>query len=540
MYLTVRILSIFRALALCLLLLAAANLDGYGQKIYADVQRSGTTGTGGTITDPNFSVDVSNLTNYTRLSASSTVLVSGGAWQQLTFSSRTFLANSTVFIKVNVASSLLGGGITAQTYVGSNASSVGSIVTSQSTYFTSIDGATYLAVTGNSNFNAIRITLAPPALLGVSTADIYYAFYEPTNKACAEVLGTSVGGTGISLGGGVANPLNAVDNNLNTYSSLNGGILGLGYTISQTAYFSNLSNIGDAATITFSLPPSLLQLSLFNNININLYNGSALVNSGTIGGLLSLDLLGLLRSGQRYTVSYTPENVVFDRIEVSIATGVALLTDLRIHEIQRTPAKPIVPIAHPSVETVCYGSIATLRATTASEGSVLRWYNQLNDGTILLEGNEYTTPPVTIAVGDTAFYYVATAWASGCPAESQRVKIAVVANPLPTITLSSSLDMCQGDVNSLLSYTNIANDPTRYSIAWSGSPVGFVDVNDAPLPLNNITLTIPASASAGTYTGILRVKNITTSCESEGIAFSITVHPKPNVPNLEIITNSQY
>lgn len=540
MYLTVRILSVFRALALCFLLLLVVRQEGYGQRVYANLERHSSPVPNGTsITNESASVS-SDLADYTRLSASP-ILTSTSIWQQLIFSGRTFSANSTVYIRVNIVGSLLGGSIKGEAYSGSNSNSNGTLMQSQATMFTSVDGTSYLAVTSTSgSFNAVRVTLSSPALAGTSTADIFYAFYEPVNKACAEVLGTSVGGTGISLGGGVANPLNAVDNNLNTYSSLNGGILGLGYTINQTAYFSNLSNIGDAATITFSLPPSLLQLSLFNNININLYNGSSLVNTGTIGGLLSLDLLGLLRSGQRYTVSYVPENVVFDRIEVNVATGVALLSDLRIHEIQRTPAKPIVPIAYPSVETVCYGSSATLRATTASEGSVLRWYNQLNDGTILLEGNEYTTLPVTIAVGDTAFYYVAAAWASGCPAESQRVKVAVVANPLPTITLSSSLDMCQGDASSLLSYTNIINDPTRYSIAWSGSPVGFVDVNDAALPLNNITLTIPSSASAGTYTGILRVKNITTNCESEGIAFSIIVHPKPNTPNLEIMTNSQY
>lgn len=540
MYLTVRTLSIFRAIALCLLFLFGVKEEGYGQRVYADTQQSGTTGTGASVTNPTYSVNINNLSDYTKLTASTALVVSGSSWQQLTFSTRTFSANSTVFVKINVASSLLGGGITAQTYAGSNANTVGTLVASQSAFFTSVDGITYLAVTGSSGFNAVRITLSPPALLGTSTADIYYAFYEPTNRACAEVLGTSSGGTGISLGGGVTNPLNAVDNNLNTYSSLNGGILGIGYTISQTAYFSNVSNAGDAATITFSLPPSLLQLSLFNNVNINLYNGNTLVNSGTIGSLLSLDLLGLLRSGQRYTVSYVPGNVAFDRIEVSVATGVSLLSDFRIHEIQRTPAKPNVPKVYPLAEAVCYGSTTLLTATSANSGSILRWYNQVNDGSLLLEGNQYTTPPITVSVGDTALFYVAAAWSSGCPAESERVKIAVIANPLPTITLSNSLDICSGEASTLLPYTNTTNNPSQYSIIWNDSPTGFNNVTDAILPLDNITLSIPVNTTAGTYIGTLRVKNVTTGCESALMPFSVIVHAKPSTPNLNITTNSQY
>lgn len=540
MYLAVRISPLFKAFALCLLLLFGARMEGYGQRVYADLQRNATTGAGASVVDPTNAVDATNLSNYTRLSASTALVVSGGSWQQLIFSGRTFLANSTVFVKINVASSLLGGGITAQVYSGSNASSNGTLVASQSTFFTSTDGTTYLAVTGNSSFNAVRITLAPPALLGTSTADIYYAFHEPTNRACAAVLGTASGGSGISLGGGVSNPLNAVDNNLNTYSSLNGGLLGLGYTINQTAYFSNVSNIGDAATITFSLPPSLLQLSLFNNISINLYNGNTLVNSGTIGNLLSLDLLGLLRSGQRYTVSYVPGNAVFDRIEVSVATGVTLLSDFRIHEIQRTPAKPNVPKVYPLAEEICYGSPVLLTATSTSSGSILRWYSQLNDGTLLLEGNQYTTPPITVPVGDTAFFYVAAAWSSGCPAESERVKIAVIAHPLPNITLANSSDVCRGESSTLLPYINASNNPSHYSIIWSGSAAEFSNVSDAVLPPNNITLVIPINTFIGTYSGILRVKNVTTGCESVEIPFSVIVHPKPNAPNLNITTNSQY
>ncbi|MEH6306553.1 hypothetical protein RYH73_12925 [Olivibacter sp. CPCC 100613] len=522
---------IFKALALCLLLLFGVKGEGYGQRVYANMQRNGTTGTAGSgsVINPTFSIDANNLSNFTRLSASSAVLASGGAWQQLIFD-RTFAGNTTIYVKLNVASSLLGGGVTLKVYNGSTISLDGNEVASASNFFTAIDGTTYLAITGSTSFNAVRITLGAPALLGTSTADIYYAFYEPVNKRCAEVLGVSIGGTGISLGGGVSNPLNAVDNNLTTYSSLTGGLLGLGYTITQAAYFSNLSNPGDAATVTFSLPPSLLQLSLFNNVTINLYNGNTLVNTGTIGSLLSLDLLGLLRSGQRYTVSLS-STPVFDRIEIAVATGVSLLTDFRIHEIQRTPAKPTVPIVYPQAQAVCYGQTATLTAVPTSSGSVLRWYNQVNDGTLLHEGSPYITPPVTVAEGDTTFFYVAAAWNSDCPAESERVKVAVIANPLPGITLLSPANLCQGETNAPLMYSATAGNPVSYSITWIGSPTGFINVIDQIFPSTSINLSVPENASVGTYSGILKVKNAN-GCESSELAFSVEIHPKPAPPHI--------
>lgn len=521
--------SIFKALALCLLLLFGVRGEGYGQRVYADAQRNGTTGGGGSIVDPTNSINQADLTDFTRLSSSSLIGVST-SWQQLIFSTTTISTTATVYIKINSSGALLGGGITAQAYAGSSILNVGNPVQTQTTSFTSIDGNTYLAVTGSNSFNAVRITLSSPVALGTSTANIYYAFYEPVNKRCADVLGVSVGGTGISLGGGVSNPLNAVDNNLTTYSSLTGGLLGLGYTITQTAYFSNLSNPGDAATITFSLPPSLLQLSLFNNVTINLYSGNTLVNTGTIGSLLSLDLLGLLRSGQRYTVSLS-STPVFDRIEIAVATGVSLLTDFRIHEIQRTPAKPTVPIAYPQAQAVCYGQTATLTAAPTSSGSVLRWYNRVNDGTLLQEGSPYITPPITVAEGDTAFFYVAAAWNSACPAESERVKVAVVANSLPSITLSPLASMCQGETSVSIAYTTTTNSPTSYSITWTDSPTDFINVVNQMLTPNSINLSIPGSAAIGTYSGILKVKSAN-GCVSSEISFSVEIHPKPSPPHI--------
>ena len=409
--------------------------------MYADAQRNGTTTSGITnsanITNLTYSINT-NYTDFTTLTATST-LGTATAWQQLIFPT-TLTANSMVYLKFTSTNALLGGGITAQAYANSAAGpggSDGATVPTQSAMFTSVDGMTYLAITSANNFNAVRLTLSSPVALGTSTANIYYAFHEAPHTNCAEVIGTSVGGSGISLGGSVTNPLNAIDNNLSTFSTISGGILGLGHTITQTAYFSNLSNVGDAATVTFSVPPSVLQLSLFNDVTISTHNGfnAPPVSSTSLNSLLSLDLLGLLSSGDRYTVSVVP-NGQFDRIEVSIATGISLLSNFRLHEIQRTPAKPAVPTAYPDVIEICDGETVSITAESPSLGSILRWYDAVNDGELLKEstGNPdtYITPPLPYTFPtDTTFIYVASAWESGCPAESERTKIAVVVRPKP-------------------------------------------------------------------------------------------------------------
>lgn len=510
-----------------ILLLFGAVKKGYGQRVYADAQRNGTTsslGNSATVTQPLLSVN-SNLSDFTTLTASSTV-GTATAWQQLIFPN-TLVANSIVYLKFASTNALLGGGVAVQAYANSTSGSDGSVVATQSSTFTSIDGITYLAVTSSSPFNAVRLTLSSPAALGTATANIYYAFFETPHTNCAEVIGTSVGGSGISLGGGVSSPLTAVDNNLTTFSTISGGILGVGHTITQSAHFSNLSNLGDAATITFSVPPALLQLGLFNNVVINTYKGfgTTPVSSTSLSSLISLDLLGILSSGDRYTVSTVP-NGQFDRIEVSVATGVSLLSNFRLHEIQRTPAKPTVPTAYPDAIEVCEGETVSITATSPSAGSILRWYDAVNDGTLLQESNgnsdTYTTSSLPyISPTDTTFIYVASSWESGCPAESERTKIAIVVHPKPIVDpISGQDDIC---VNEYVTFTSATAGGT-----WSSADntVAVVD------PLSG------AVAGIGAGTVIIRytLSDAQTSC-SNYQEKPITVHPKPGKPDLSVSGN---
>jgi hypothetical protein len=85
-----------------------------------------------------------------------------------------------------------------------------------------------------------------------------------------------------------------------------------------------------------------------------------------------------------------------------------------------------------------------------------------------------------------------------------------------------------------LAYTNATNSPNRYTILWNGAPAnGFVNVIDAVLSPSGgngiISLTIPANAPAGNYTGVLSVKNAF-GCAGPGSPISIQVNPLPVAP----------
>ena len=521
-------LAFLRFLVVSVTLLLAAVQEGYGQRVYANAQLNGKTNTTLTnsaeVIDPTLSANT-NYADFTTLRATST-LGTSSAWQQLIFPT-ILTANSIVYLKFTSTNALLGGGIIVQAYANSTGGSNGTTVPTQSSIFTSTGGMTYLAVTSSSSFNAVRLTLSSPVALGTASVNIYYAFFEAAHTNCAEVIGTSVGGSGISLGGGVSSLLNAIDNNVSTFSTISGGVVGVGNTITQTAYFANLSNVGDALTVTFSVPAALLQLSLFNGVTINSYNGFSAtpVSSTSLSSLLSLDLLGLLSTGSRYTVSFVP-NGVFDRIEVNVATGISLLSNFRLHEIQRTPAEPIVPIAYPGVIAICDGENATITAESPSPGSILRWYDAVNDGTLLQEstGNPdtYTTQPLAYSSPtDTTFIYVTSSWESGCPAESERTKIAVVVRPKPVINpVASQDDVCVNDFITLTSGTTGG--------VWSSTDNTIATVD----PSSGIVTGIGIGTVVIRYT----LTDSETSCSNYQEKV-LTVHAKPGKPDLSVSSN---
>lgn len=426
-----------------------------------------------------------------------------------------------IFIKANALSSSRVNAyeqISIQAFSG--ATMVGSAISMNSMATNSSGYYIFLPI---ASCNSIRITVTTDngtsvlgLLGGKSTAsiDIYDVYtFDPT---CSPPTYTTAAVTGISLGGAVDSPDNAIDGDLNTKSTLSVGLLSLLATIKQTVYFSKVSTPGDAATITFSVPQSVLNLGLFSGITLQAYNGATAVGAPIqISALLSLDLLGLLGNGTRFTGSYVPSTSIgFDRIEISTGAAASLLQDFFIHEVQQTPPKPtfILPGSAPSA-TICSGSSITLKGDDPGSGNELRWYAGQTGGTLLANTITYTPSPALTA---TTTYYVAKAKAT-CTAESERTPVVITVNPQPAAPTGTAATICSGS-NGVF---QVISPDALYTYNWYTSGAGGS-------PILTGTNVITASALTTNTTYYLEAVITATGCPNPTrTAVTITVNPLP-------------
>lgn len=491
-------------------------------------------------TNPLLLNDGDYVSNWASINATSgtpgTGLTPGSGGASTSYLDLNFPAGSTpvagnqVFFKITAASNTSGllGSLFANpnlqvTVQGLNGSTLVGSASTLSTLGTNTAG--YFIFPLTVSCNAVRITVntdpASGGLLGGSAAtaraDVYDVYiFDPT---CGPPTYTTAAVTGISLGGAVLDPDNAIDADLTTKSTLSVGLLSAVATIKQTIYFSKVSNPGDAATITFSVPAAVLNLGLFNGITLQAYNGATAVGAPIqVSSLLSLDLLGLLGSGTRFTGSYIPSTITgFDRIEISTSSVASVLQNFFVHEVQQTPPKPTFLIAgSASAATICSGSPVTLKADAPGSGNELRWYSAQTAGTLLATANTFTPSP---ALTTTTTYYVATA-KTGCSAESERVPVVVTVNPLPPAPAGTAAAICSGS-NGVFAVTS---PNALYTYNWYTASTG----GSAVLTGTTVTTT---STLTNNLTYYLEAVITATGCPSSTrTAITITVNPPPTTP----------
>ncbi|RAR72743.1 beta strand repeat-containing protein, partial [Flavobacterium aciduliphilum] len=139
-----------------------------------------------------------------------------------------------------------------------------------------------------------------------------------------------------------------------------------------------------------------------------------------------------------------------------------------------------------------------------------------------------STNPVTAST-NYDYYFYSENWSY----YSSGQKVTALA-PAPTITLGSSPSICKGVATASLSYSATTNSPNQYSIVYDSTAlsVGFANVTNATLPSSPIVLSVPIGVSAGTYNGVLTVKNSTSGIASNNYPFTITVNALPNTGTL--------
>ncbi|SDK10197.1 hypothetical protein SAMN04487898_10647 [Pedobacter sp. ok626] len=519
---------------------------------------AGTAGTLGAAGNPGFysilnpaylnDTDYTNSASVKATSGTSGSGVLGGAGQPstayliLNFSGTiTPKTGNQIFLKINASNSAAILGTDAKTQVtvqGFNGGIAAGAASALSTLATT-DGYFIFPVTNDFTSIKILVTTEATGLLSgnpaTAQADVFDVYmFDPT---CGAPTYTTTAVTGISLGGDVITPNAAIDGDLDTKSTLSVGLLGVLSVIKQTVYFSKVSNPGDAATITFSVPKApLLDLGLFNGITLQAYNGAATVGAPMqVSSLLSLGLLGLLGDNTRYTASYIPSTTVgFDRLELSTGAVAQLLQNFYLHEVQQTPAKPTFNTIALQNPTICSGSPITLTPVAPASGNELRWYSSLTATSALTTANTYTPSPNLTA---TTTYYVATA-KTGCSAESERVPVIVTVNTITPGTIATNQTICHGDTPAAFS-ASVGVGAGTISYQWQKSTDNITFNN-----ITNATIATYAETTALNQTTYYRRIDTSTlntlACSANTNVLTITINPKPPSPHIVIITNSQY
>jgi len=204
-----------------------------------------------------------------------------------------------------------------------------------------------------------------------------------------------------------------------------------------------------------------------------------------------------------------------------------------------TVGTPVIT-TQPTAKTICEGSNTSFTVTATGTSLSYEWqisadgvsgWTSLSDGVTY---NGVTTNTLTISnapLSLNGYYYRVAVRAGTCtPVYSNAVLLTV--NPLPTITPGTAGSVCFNTAaqTTTLPYS-ATNTPTTYSIVWTGTAptFGFIDVTDAPLLGSPITISVPANAPVGTYTGTITVKNAN-GCVSTTKTFTITINAKPSTP----------
>lgn len=500
-----------------------------GVRTYANAQQPGAGGLlclGCTVTNPGNASD-GNLQTYSTLNV--TVGLAAQTYQTLTFPGGTKPVGTPVTVKLGTGDNLLSltalGGVVLQAYNGNTP--VGSPVSA----------ATLLSALSNNNqtevsfaptqaYDGIRVTLNGGLVGALSSIYLYEGFVTTAgpavcNTAIDELHGISSALLNLGLNvGGVVNPQNAIDGNLNTASTLNAGVGLLGAYAQQTIIFSNPSVIGDSVRLTLSVPEALLQVGLLAGSSVNTYYGNTDNNDLTYlsSSLLKVRLLDLTNNRRKVVITFVPGKV-FDRVQLRLGGVANVLSTLDLYEIQRLIAKPVIKINNVASNDaqICTGTTATFTAT-AVPNTVFHWYTQATGGSPVFTGAAFTTPVLTAS----ATYYVA-AMRSGCTDESDRTKVTVTVNAVPAapVIANNTVSVCSGQTATFTATSVAGVTINWYSAATGGTLLHTGDSFTTPALTAATSYYAEAVVAGGSCASAARTK-VTANITAPPVAPTLT------------------
>lgn len=500
-----------------------------------------------------------DMTNFARLSSTP-----GANNRFVTLNWSTAIpANTPVYIKVaadgNLLQSLLGGALGGAvidlaaflldgqtvTFEARNGATLVNTAVSNSTTINSISSTLKVVqdVTGNYYFRfiptgsttSITIINNRTGVLasGARTVDVYGAFYNSGNAACANGTFTNYTGGGLvsadlTAGRGLIEGYKAIDNSNTTFSRLNLGTLGVAASIEQNVYFEGATTSSDKYKIKLRLAPGLLTVNVLNSIYIRGYNGTSATPAfqASATTLLTPDLLGLLQNNAPVTITISP-NQVIDRIAIGL-TGVLninLTQEVEIYSVTRGD----FTVATTGTGSYRTDQTATLAANVTGCGSyTYSWSDGLGSTqSVTAPTNVVGTKTYTVTVTDN-FGHVKTATAT----------VTVLPAPVPG-SLTGGGNICYGNVPGGLTLSGQTGTIARWEKADNSSftnattianTAGVTSITGAQIGALTQTTYVRAVIQLNGYadahpTAIFTVKTSTW----DGTAWS------PNVPDINTL-----
>lgn len=328
----------------------------------------------------------------------------------------------------------------------------------------------------------------------------------PTTVPCGSAtIAIADGVNGVALLAGVFNPGLAVDDKIETASSLVMPVGALGaYVYQRVGFTGGLSNIGDIVRIKITSPGKLLSLAVLPSIGIVTYKGATSNNDLMLASnpLISIDLLS---DNSSAILTFVP-TAQFDAIELRLNSGLlGALTSVDFNYAQRVASAPQVTAA---TATACQGAAATLSVKNPVSGITYKWYleNVYQAGK---DGVTFSTP-TTLAAG--TYNYFVTASSNGCESAATKVVVTILALPAPpTPAAGNPSSTCVGTA-ATLSVQQVA-----------GITYKWYDAAGTVLVLNNNTYTTPSNLAVGTYDFFVEATNSNSCSSSARTKITLTV-----------------
>ncbi|MEZ5059671.1 MAG: hypothetical protein R2879_21780, partial [Saprospiraceae bacterium] len=203
------------------------------------------------------------------------------------------------------------------------------------TLLSSGGGKYMLSFVTSNDFDEVQL-FASSTIGLLSSIRVYHAYEGPAScpTECIDAISTDYGATVnsgnsgglVCLGAGISNPGNVVDGDTTNNASIT-SLLGLGCTQFIEVTSNTVFAGGTETGFVIEDGGGLLDLSLLGGITISTYLGATPRESFNGSGLLSLSLLG----GTGVGAVGAKTNLSFDRVRISVNSGIGLLGDLDVY-----------------------------------------------------------------------------------------------------------------------------------------------------------------------------------------------------------------